>query len=664
MKLDENLFEDVDQISIKDKLEYLKNYPTYNNQYTRPCKVWDLGLTDEQQEKFFTWLEDEQLSNFWMDNDELSQDIYQDGRMGGHLVLSQEVLNPKDFIDVTSYNELLDEYLDSNYYPDNDDGTYTDRQKQEAKEEVDSLINDAYDKLFDFDNRVDQLIENLKMELDGYVTDRESNDIVENLNESIEEVKSILQPLVTKDGKVRALRDDEKLPSGFRFKSGTGTSGEVTYKGTDYAYAVVNDKLKVITSTEAGDNWSETIYKEDLDHEYKVFTIKLKDKDGNIYTEEEKIPVYVLSANPDLDLKEYLKEYYDDEILEVTPSGYEKNESLDNIQTAVDKIFSSGDEGYPYAMLDRMKSDCEYYLGYSNRSSKYLWAKDPKRHIEIMKAIYNRLNPKPEWLTIDQINEYEKQMLNSDLIEAISNDVDKLLDKAYNGSYYTITGAGGDLEEWKNGYQELLNKEGIGTIKEWITFTGSDMNTKYNLTGDNAYPNDLTFLAFPLDGLDIGKLAIFKIRMQDRWFDDIVDNNRRFQESYIPRKGQNIKEDFVNKAFKEKFISESFEDEHLGGTAATESIPETPTPGPESGIAAELNKLIIDEWEAIQGYNDAIVTAELEGYSDIASILRDIANEENVHVGQLQKALQTISPNAASIQTGEQEAQEQIAKAE
>jgi hypothetical protein len=100
----------------------------------------------------------------------------------------------------------------------------------------------------------------------------------------------------------------------------------------------------------------------------------------------------------------------------------------------------------------------------------------------------------------------------------------KILDKAYNGSYYTIVGCGGDLNEWKKGYQELLNKEGIGTIKEWLTFTGKDINEELELQGVNKYKDDLQFLAFNLDGLNIGKLAFFKIKMQDRWFDDIIDN--------------------------------------------------------------------------------------------------------------------------------------------
>ena len=101
----------------------------------------------------------------------------------------------------------------------------------------------------------------------------------------------------------------------------------------------------------------------------------------------------------------------------------------------------------------------------------------------------------------------------------------KLFDKMYNESWYTITGAGGDIKEWEEGYQGLLDDLSIGKIEEWVSFKGKDMNEYYGLTGSNAYADDLTFLAFPISNLDIGKLAIFKLRMQDRWFDDIVDNN-------------------------------------------------------------------------------------------------------------------------------------------
>ena len=102
----------------------------------------------------------------------------------------------------------------------------------------------------------------------------------------------------------------------------------------------------------------------------------------------------------------------------------------------------------------------------------------------------------------------------------------ELLNEAYEGSYYTIVGCGGDINEWKEGYQKLLDEEGIGIITKWIEFTGRDMNEELELVGNDKYKDDLHFLAFNLDGLDIGKLAMFKLRMQDRWFDDIVDNLR------------------------------------------------------------------------------------------------------------------------------------------
>ncbi len=101
---------------------------------------------------------------------------------------------------------------------------------------------------------------------------------------------------------------------------------------------------------------------------------------------------------------------------------------------------------------------------------------------------------------------------------------------AYNGSYYTILGCAGDLGEWTAGYKELLETRGIGTPKEFITFKGADMNEFYGLTGSNAYNDELTCLMFPLNALDVAKLAIFKLRAGDRWFDDIVDNNQRRQE--------------------------------------------------------------------------------------------------------------------------------------
>lgn len=70
-------------------------------------------------------------------------------------------------------------------------------------------------------------------------------------------------------------------------------------------------------------------------------------------------------------------------------------------------------DSFKYMLLDRMKQDCKYYLGNGNRLKKYLWANDEKEHIENMKALWNSFpdEEKPEWLTMKQIETYEKEML-------------------------------------------------------------------------------------------------------------------------------------------------------------------------------------------------------------------------------------------------------------
>lgn len=94
--------------------------------------------------------------------------------------------------------------------------------------------------------------------------------------------------------------------------------------------------------------------------------------------------------------------------------------------------------------------------------------------------------------------------------------------------------------------------------------------------------------------------------------------------------------------------------------STNESLSGTPELGPESGVAALINKSIVDEWNTIQSYNDAIVMAETEGYSDIAQVLRDIVNEENIHVGQLEKCMEQLAPTTSAIEQGEVEASAQL----
>lgn len=85
----------------------------------------------------------------------------------------------------------------------------------------------------------------------------------------------------------------------------------------------------------------------------------------------------------------------------------------------------------------------------------------------------------------------------------------------------------------------------------------------------------------------------------------------------------------------------------------------------DNAIASIINKLIIDEFEAIDGYNSAISTVISEmPDSPIIDVLNDIIAEENVHVGQLQRALLLVSTPAQDIAKGTEEGKEQIADGE
>lgn len=102
------------------------------------------------------------------------------------------------------------------------------------------------------------------------------------------------------------------------------------------------------------------------------------------------------------------------------------------------------------------------------------------------------------------------------------------LEAAKAGSFYTILGAGGELQDWIDGYEDHMAEQGIGKPTEWFLTSGGSINdfARPARREDN-FPRDLAVLMFPLDGLNTGKLAMFKLVMEDRWFDDIVDNMGR-----------------------------------------------------------------------------------------------------------------------------------------
>ena len=72
------------------------------------------------------------------------------------------------------------------------------------------------------------------------------------------------------------------------------------------------------------------------------------------------------------------------------------------------------DVKFRYQLLDRLRSDCEYYLGAGHRQVKHLWGRDITSHINLMRRLWFSFDvtEKPEWISLAKIQEYENRMLD------------------------------------------------------------------------------------------------------------------------------------------------------------------------------------------------------------------------------------------------------------
>ena len=80
-----------------------------------------------------------------------------------------------------------------------------------------------------------------------------------------------------------------------------------------------------------------------------------------------------------------------------------------------DQFFTAQEKDAPennpnYQLLDRLRTDCEYFLGAGNRAEKHLWAGSVYAQIVKMRELYDALPQKPEWLTKEMIDDYAEQM--------------------------------------------------------------------------------------------------------------------------------------------------------------------------------------------------------------------------------------------------------------
>lgn len=198
---------------------------------------------------------------------------------------------------------------------------------------------------------------------------------------------------------------------------------------------------------------------------------------------------------------------------------------------------------------------------------------------------------------------------------------------------------------------------------------------------DNGY--DFFVAQFNLNGktkIEVAVLTkgILKFNHPD-WYTEnlLVKNNKKGNKITMKTVNEGIKKYRVNYLLNENFHYSLVEAESTG--AADEivydalgepddykllGVEEDKTaviePGVDSAMAEIINKLIIDEWEAISGYNSASVTAQSMGLMDAAELLSDLSKEEVEHVGELQQLLKSFDKNTEAIEDGAEEAKDKL----
>ena len=77
------------------------------------------------------------------------------------------------------------------------------------------------------------------------------------------------------------------------------------------------------------------------------------------------------------------------------------------------KPFIRHEREIDYMMLDRLRTDCDYFLGNGNGYNGHLYYKDVNTQCNKMLELYNSFKneDKPQWITVEQIEQYKKDML-------------------------------------------------------------------------------------------------------------------------------------------------------------------------------------------------------------------------------------------------------------
>jgi hypothetical protein len=162
--------------------------------------------------------------------------------------------------------------------------------------------------------------------------------------------------------------------------------------------------IESITALRKSDNKIFVLNKNELKHvslkpstsEDSKSNVTYYDVRYNKIVNEESIPEIKTFTDKKL-AEDFAKKHYTQ--VDVRTKKYEDGGSVEDVK-------------FNYMMLGRLRSDCDYYLGNGNRSERRLRGENVNEHIKEMKRLWNNLKVKPEWLSMEDIEEYERKMKN------------------------------------------------------------------------------------------------------------------------------------------------------------------------------------------------------------------------------------------------------------
>lgn len=135
------------------------------------------------------------------------------------------------------------------------------------------------------------------------------------------------------------------------------------------------------------------------------------------------------------------------------------------------------DYSFEYQLLDRLRIDCNYFLGAGSRSEKHLWAGSVHDQIAKMRELYDLLPEKPEWLTPDDINKYAQRMAPQYQVVVYHNSENGLNEKR---EYQTLAAAEHAAQKYLDGTMDGENGfayEGAGVYdlqaRRWVKTLGT-----------------------------------------------------------------------------------------------------------------------------------------------------------------------------------------------